>query len=88
MPNICPAATLGTSYKEISRYCHETGKPVFVTDEGRGDLAVMSMENYEKISDRFELYSLLMQGLEDVRAGRTYDAYESLNEIKKEIGLI
>ena len=88
MPNICPAATLGTSYKEISRYCHETGKPVFVTDEGRGDLAVMSMENYEKISDRFELYSLLMQGLDDVRAGRTYDYKEAMRIAKEQAGLI
>ena len=42
----------------------------------------------KEISDRFELYSLLMQGLEDVRAGRTYDAYESLKKNKKEIGLV
>ena len=55
MPNIRPSADLAVSYDEISRYCHETKEPVFITNNGRGDLAVMSMDSYDRISSRFEL---------------------------------
>lgn len=38
---------------------------------GKGDLAVMSMETYEEMVGRIELYSKLQEGLADVEAGNT-----------------
>ena len=38
---------------------------------GKGDLAVMSMETYEEMAGRIELYSKLQEGLADVEAGNT-----------------
>jgi len=42
---------------------------MFITKNGRGDLAVMSIDTYEKLCGRYELYSLLETGLEDEKAG-------------------
>ena len=36
-----------------------------------GDLAVMSMETYEEMAGRIELYSKLQEGLADIEAGNT-----------------
>ena len=38
---------------------------------GKGDLAVMSMETYEEMAGRIELYSKLQEGLADIDAGNT-----------------
>ena len=37
----------------------------------KGDLAVMSMETYEEMAGRIELYSKLQEGLADIDAGNT-----------------
>ena len=57
MPNIKSSADLRNNYNEISSYCHSSAEPVFITKNGKGDLAVMSIEAYEQLVGRFELYS-------------------------------
>ena len=44
---------------------------VFITKNGKGDLAVMSMETSEEMAGRIELYSKLQEGRADVEAGNT-----------------
>ena len=84
MPIIRPSADLRNSYNEISDFCHEYDEPVFITKNGRGDLAVMSIEAYEQLKSRLELYSLLGEGLEDVRQGRVRPLEEVFAELRKE----
>ena len=43
----------------ISTFCHPYAEPVFITKNGKGDLAVMSIETYEEMVGRFELYGKL-----------------------------
>lgn len=57
MPNIRPSADLRNSYNEISEFCHKYSEPVFITKNGKGDLAVMSIETYERLCGRLELAS-------------------------------
>ena len=67
---------------EIERRCAEENGPVFITKNGKGDLAVMSIETYEELAGRFELYSKLQEGLDDVAAGRTIPLDEAMAELK------
>ena len=83
MPTIRPSADLRNSYNEISEFCHEYSEPVFITKNGKGDLAVMSIEVYEQLKGRLELYSLLEKGLEDEREGKLRPLSQSLKEIRK-----
>lgn len=85
MPTIRPSADLRNSYNEISEFCHEYSEPVFITKNGKGDLAVMSIEVYEQLKGRLELYSLLEKGLEDERTGKLRPLSQSLKEIRKEL---
>lgn len=56
MPTIKSSADLRNSYNEISTFCHQYSEPVFITKNGKGDLAVMSIEAYEQLAGRCELY--------------------------------
>lgn len=82
MPKITSSADLRNNYNDISNFCHQYKEPVFITKNGKGDLAVMSIEAYEELTARFELYGALKQGLDDIEAGRTIPADEFLAELE------
>ena len=82
MPNIRSSADLRNNYNDISSFCHQYSEPVFITKNGKGDLAVMSIETYEKLVGRFELYGLLQDGLQDVREGKTRPFSEAIADIR------
>jgi len=69
MPVIKESAALSNSYSEISDFCHKYREPVFITKNGAGDLAVMSIEIYEEIIGKRKLYSLLEEGINDIKNG-------------------
>ena len=50
MPAIKSSADLRNNYNEISSFCHSYPEPVFITKNGKGDLAVMSIEAYEELT--------------------------------------
>ena len=82
MPHIRSSADLRNNYNEISTFCHDHAEPVFITKNGRGDLAVMSIETYEQLTSCFELYALLKKGLDDVAEGRTRPFSEAMAELR------
>ena len=69
MPTIRPSADLRNNYNEISELCHRYTEPVFITKNGRGDLVVMSIETYELLAGKLDLYRLLDEGLKADKAG-------------------
>ena len=86
MPQIRPSSDLRNRYNEISAFCHKYGEPVYLTKNGVGDLAVMSIETFERLVGKYELYSLLEKGLEDARSGRVAPAHDAIAEIRAELG--
>lgn len=85
MPNIRPSSELRNNYNEISAFCHQYGEPVYITKNGAGDLAVLSIEAYERLAGRFELYALLEKGMEDIKAGRGMPADQFFNELMEDL---
>lgn len=83
MPVIKSSAELRNSYNEVSNLCHTYGEPVFITKNGKGDLAVMSIEAYEQLVGRSELYSAIQKGLDDAAAGRTQPFSEAMADIRR-----
>ena len=83
MPSIRPSADLRNSYNEISDFCHQCSEPVFITKNGKGDLAVMSIEAYEALTSRFELYDQINEGMDDIKFGKTRPFSDALSEIRK-----
>ena len=57
MPEIRKSADLRNNYGAISQFCHQYKEPVFITKNGVGDLAVMSIDAYNELSGRMDLYT-------------------------------
>lgn len=49
MPQIRPITDLRNT-TEISELCHAKNEPIFITKNGYGDLVIMSMETYERLT--------------------------------------
>lgn len=84
MPIIRPSSDLRNNYNEISTICHQTKSPVYITKNGAGDLAVMSIELYELLTDKYMLYKELEKGIKSLEDGQTYsdkEVYEELDKI-------
>ena len=85
MPNIKSSTDLRNNYNEISKFCHESREPIFITKNGQGDLAVMSIETYEMLNGKIELYRLLDEGRAAVKEGRKRPLADVMRDIRQEI---
>ena len=85
MPNIKSSTDLRNNYNEISQFCRESREPVYITKNGQGDLAVMSIEAYEALNGKLELYRLLDEGRTAVKEGRKRPFADAMRDIKQEI---
>jgi PHD/YefM family antitoxin component YafN of YafNO toxin-antitoxin module len=87
MPAIRKSADLRNNYSEISEFCHNYREPLFITKNGRGDLAVMGIETYEEMNGRLELYQKILIGLSQIRNGETIPEEKMMKKIKQYAGL-
>lgn len=83
MPIIKPSSDLRNKYNEISNLCHKTRKPIYITKNGTGDLAIMSIELFEYLTDKYELYEELEKGIKSIEEGEVYSEEEVFDEIEK-----
>ncbi len=83
MPKIRPSSDLRNNYNEISQFCHKYSEPVYITKNGQGDLVVMSIETYEKLAGKFELYKLLDEGIEAMNSKKARSFNEAFSDIQK-----
>ena len=49
MAVIRPSADLRNNYSEISKICHQTKQPIYITKNGYNDLVLLSNEAYEDL---------------------------------------
>ena len=87
MPVIKASADLRNKYSDISNYFHTTNEPIFITKNGQEDLAVMSIEHYDNMIAKIDLYSKLAEGLKDIQEGRVQSFEEAMSDIKQELGI-
>lgn len=85
MPTIRPSSDLRNKYNEISEFCHKYSEPVYITKNGQGDLVVMSIETYERLVGKFELYKLLGEGMDAMKSNRVSPAEEVFEKIEREL---
>jgi len=85
MPRIQSSTDLRNNYNEISKFCRESREPIFITKNGQGDLAVMSMETFELLNGKLELYHLLDEGRTAAKADRTRPYQDVFRNIEQEI---
>ncbi|NBH71225.1 type II toxin-antitoxin system Phd/YefM family antitoxin [Clostridiaceae bacterium] len=86
MPQIIPIKELKNT-AEISELCHKTDEPVFITKNGYGDMAIMSMEVYEGMVRQLAMYRDIGLSESQAEEGRVRGAKESAAEVRAKYGL-
>ncbi len=72
-------------YDEISSYCHNSKEAVIISNNGKNDLVVMSIDTYNELIARYELYAKLSEGMDDVEAGHVKPLSQSIASIKEQL---
>ncbi|MBZ4670906.1 MAG: hypothetical protein PWQ76_846 [Clostridiales bacterium] len=85
MPNIRPIADLG-NVSEISKLCHSTNEPVFITQNGYGDMVIMSEKAYDEILASSEIYQKLLISALEIKNGEVENGIEILDKMRKKYG--
>ncbi len=70
MPIIKPISSLRNKTREIASLCHEEDAPVYLTTNGEGDLVVMSIDHYERLKARVELFEKLAVAQAQTASGK------------------
>ena len=82
MAIIKPISDLRNKSRQLSRLCHESGQPVFITKNGEGDMVLMSLAAFERMQARLELYASLDAAEADERAG---DRGATVEQVRKRL---
>lgn len=79
MPIIRPCADLRNKYNEISKICHKTKEPIYITKNGTNDLVVLSDESYELLKKSNE------ERIDKLIEKKFDQQYDSFEDFKKDI---
>jgi PHD/YefM family antitoxin component YafN of YafNO toxin-antitoxin module len=82
MPQIIPIRDLKNT-SEISKMCHESKEPIYVTKNGYGDMVIMSMEMYKEKMFMLDVYDKLIAAEEQLKEGKVLDGEVSLKSIRE-----
>jgi PHD/YefM family antitoxin component YafN of YafNO toxin-antitoxin module len=83
---IKPSAAIRNNYRKVADYCIETGQPVFLTNNGEGELVVMSIQTWEEERQRIRIEEALLRIEAEEAAGIM--RYTSADEVLSEIDSI
>lgn len=79
---IRPSADLRNHYSEISRQCRESIDAVIITVNGRGDTAVLGLQDYFQMKSELELLRTLADAEDDVKHGRVAPIQDSFDDLR------
>lgn len=83
MALIRPCADLRNNYNEISRICHQTQKPIYITKNGANDLVILSDKAYENIVKANE--KSLEERVDRIVTEKFEKHYDSFEDFKKDV---
>ena len=86
MPNIIPIKDLKDT-ANISELCHTLNEPIYITKNGYGDMVLMSIDYYEAMQKKWEMYADLEKSEEQIAQGKTMDAKKALQSVRSKYGL-
>ena len=81
--DIRPVTYLKSRAADLLAQLNKTHRPVVITRNGEAQAVIQDPESYERTKAAIGLMKLLVQGEEDVRAGRTYDQDKVFRRLTK-----
>jgi len=85
MPAIRNSADLQNNFNEIMEFCQNYKEPIFLTNNGQGKLAVMSIDVYEELVGKIQLYHALQTGLDQINNGEIIEEEEMMETLNNYI---
>lgn len=88
--DIRPFSEYRANLAECHRQIEQTGRPLFVTRDGRPSAVVLSPEAYDKLAEQAQLAAdvvAIRRSLNDIKAGRVRPAREALEAIAAKLGV-
>lgn len=79
---IRPSSDLRNHYHEISKQCNETREAVIITVNGRGDTAVLGLQDYYQMKLELELLRTLAEAEDNVREGRVALMQDAIDDLR------
>ena len=83
MPTIRPSADIRNNYPELSRICKETGEPIYITVNGKGDSALIDIAVLDELYARIDLYEKIAAGYRDIENGNVKSHEEVFSKFRK-----
>ena len=83
---IRPSADLRNRYNEISKQCKESRDAVIITVNGRGDTAVLGLQDYYQMKSELDLLRTLAEAEDDVKNGRVTPMQDSFDSLRASLG--
>ncbi|MCL2797008.1 MAG: type II toxin-antitoxin system Phd/YefM family antitoxin [Firmicutes bacterium] len=80
--NIRPSSDLRNHYAELSQLCKESGNPVFLTVNGRGDTVLLSLREYERQQALLAINDAIAEGEADIKEGRVFTVKQASKAMK------
>ena len=86
MPIIKSISSLRNRTRDIASLCHKQDEPVYLTKNGEGDLVVMSIQHYERLKARVELFEKLAVAQAQAAAGeKKFTHTQVMNKLRKRL---
>ena len=86
MPQIIPIKHLKDT-SSVSELCHSTDEPIFITKNGYGDMVLMSIELFETMRKKWDVYSEIELSEKQIKQWKTKDARKALADVRAKYGL-
>ena len=86
MPQIIPIRDLKNT-NAISQRCHDSKEPIYITKNGYGDMAIMSMETYARQCALADIFAKLGAAEAQFQAGQARPLAELLDETRNAYGI-
>lgn len=83
MPRILPISDLRNNFNAISEICHTDNEPVYITKNGKGDMVITSLDYFEKLQARIDLYEKLAISESDFSENRVITHEDLMSQIKE-----
>ncbi|PWQ97867.1 type II toxin-antitoxin system Phd/YefM family antitoxin [Leucothrix pacifica] len=81
--DVVPLTELKVNPGKIVKHTAQTHRPVLLTSRGRGVAVVQDLNSYEEVQEQRDFFNAIVQGLMDVREGRTV----TLDGARERLGL-
>ena len=80
--NIKPISYLKSHAAEIVRTLGESKEPYIITQNGQAKVVVQDIDSYERMQETVALLKILVQGKEQIDAGKVRDAADVLANLR------